>query len=118
VDRVRRELPRLVPDVALPGPERPEDRLPHVLTASFLYVDGERLVGALDEAGLAVSSGSACTASSVTPSHVLEAVGALTHGNLRISFGRDTDDEVVDRLLAVLPAVVARLREEAGVAQL
>ncbi len=118
VQRLREALPRQVPDVALAGPADAAARLPHLLTASFLYVDGERLVGALDAAGFAVSSGSACTASSVTPSHVLEAVGALTHGNVRIAFGRDSDDSTVGRLLAVLPGIVADLRAEAGVAGL
>ncbi|MDQ1635025.1 MAG: cysteine desulfurase [Frankiaceae bacterium] len=118
VERLRTALPQQVPDVALAGPAEASARLPHLLTASFLYVDGERLVGALDAAGFAVSSGSACTASSITPSHVLEAVGALTHGNVRIAFGRDSDDTTVDRLLAVLPVIVADLRAEAGVAGL
>jgi cysteine desulfurase len=118
VERLRTALPQQVPDVALAGPAEASARLPHLLTASFLYIDGERLVGALDAAGFAVSSGSACTASSITPSHVLEAVGALTHGNVRIAFGRDSDDTTVDRLLAVLPVIVADLRAEAGVAGL
>lgn len=118
VERMRTELPRRVPDVELVGPAEASDRLPHLLSASFLYVDGERLVGALDEAGFAISSGSACTASSVTPSHVLEALGSLTHGNVRISLGRDTTEADVDHLLHVLPRVVAALRAEAGVAGL
>jgi cysteine desulfurase len=118
VERVRNVLPTLVPDVEILGPSEPDRRLPHLLCASFLYVDGERLVGALDEVGIAISSGSACTASSLTPSHVLAAIGALTHGNVRIAFGRDSTVEDVERLLSVLPGIVARLRAEAGVAQL
>lgn len=118
VEQLRAVLPQQVPDVAVHGPAAATARLPHLLTVSFLYVDGERLVGALDAAGFAVSSGSACTADSITPSHVLEAVGALTHGNVRIAFGRDSDDTTVGRLLAVLPGIVADLRAEAGVAGL
>jgi cysteine desulfurase len=118
IGRLRTALPSLVPDVDLPGPADPAARLPHLLSVSFLYVDGERLVGALDEAGFAIASGSACTASSVTPSHVLEAVGALTHGNVRISVGRDTTEADVDRLLGTLPPLVAKLRAESGVAGL
>jgi cysteine desulfurase len=118
IDRLRAALPSLVPDVDVVGPVDAAARLPHLLSVSFLYVDGERLVGALDEAGFAISSGSACTASSVTPSHVLEAIGALTHGNVRISVGRDTTDADVDRLLHTLPRVVEALRAEAGVAGL
>ncbi len=88
----------------------PVERLPHVVTFSCLYVEGEALVTELDRRGFAVSSGSACTASSLEPSHVLAAMGALTHGNVRVSLARDTTEADVERLLAVLPGVVASLR--------
>ncbi|MFL6106916.1 MAG: cysteine desulfurase family protein [Marmoricola sp.] len=92
----------------------PVDRLPHLVTFSFLYVDGEAIVTELDRLGFSVASGSACTASTLEPSHVLTAMGALTHGNLRVSLTRQTSEADVDRLLAVLPDVVARIRAEAG----
>lgn len=92
----------------------PVDRLPHLVTFSFLYVDGETIVGELDRRGFAVASGSACTASTLEPSHVLAAMGALTHGNLRVSVGRETTVEDIDRLLAALPEVVGRIRQDAG----
>ncbi len=79
------EAVRAIPDTEVflaPG-----DRLPHVLAFSCLYVDGEALVTELDRLGFAVASGSACTASSLEPSHVLAAMGALTHGNVRVSLG-------------------------------
>ena len=63
----------------------PTERLPHLVTFSCLYVDGEALVTELDRRGFGVASGSACTASTLTPSHVLEAMGVLTHGNVRLS---------------------------------
>ena len=63
----------------------PVDRLPHVVTFSALYVDGESLVDALDRRGIVVASGSACTSSRLEPSHVLAAMGALTHGNVRVT---------------------------------
>ncbi len=88
----------------------PDDRLPHVVTFSCLYVEGEALVRELDRSGFAVSSGSACSASTLTPSHVLAAMGALTHGNIRVSLTRDTSEADVDAFLDVLPALVARLR--------
>jgi cysteine desulfurase len=90
------------------------DRLPHLLTFSCLYVDGEALVTELDRHGFGVASGSACTASTLEPSHVLAAMGVLTHGNVRLSLGRDTTDDDVDRFLAVLPGVLRRLRAEVG----
>ena len=77
-----------IPDVDVVGD--PVDRLPHLVTFSCLYVDGESLVTELDRLGFGVASGSACTASTLTPSHVLAAMGALTHGNVRLSLTRDT----------------------------
>lgn len=88
----------------------PVDRLPHLMTVSFFGVDGETLVTELDRAGLSVSSGSSCTSSTLEPSHVLMAMGVLTHGNVRISLHRGSTRADVDRLLAVLPGVVARVR--------
>jgi cysteine desulfurase len=116
IDRLRAELPLLVPDVEIVGD--PVERLPHLLTFSCLYVNGEALLGALDAEGFAVSSGSSCTASTLAPSHVLEAMGVLTHGNIRVSLSRTSTEADVDRLLAVLPGVVSRLRDDAGAAGL
>ena len=107
-----------IPDAQIHGDEDPAGRLPHLLSMSFLYVDGEALLDRLAARGIAASSGSACTSSSLSPSHVLEAIGALTHGNLRVSMGRDTTQDDVDRLLEALPEAVAGLRVEAGVAGL
>jgi cysteine desulfurase len=111
VDRLRAGLAR-IPDTQVVG--APAHRHPHLLTCSFLYVDGEAIVSELDRRGFAVASGSACTASTLEPSHVLAAMGALTHGNLRISLARETPAAEVDRLLAVLPEIVRRIREDAG----
>ncbi|MGI8535531.1 MAG: cysteine desulfurase family protein [Mycobacteriales bacterium] len=113
VDRLRERILATVPDVEVVGD--PVGRLPHLLTFSCLYVDGESLLRALDREGFAVSSGSSCTASTLEPSHVLVAMGVLTHGNVRLSLHRDTTEADVDRFLSVLPQVVAGLRREAGV---
>ncbi len=112
VERIRREVPRLVPDVQVVG--HPTQRLAHLVTFSCLYADGEALLTALADADIAVSSGSSCTASTLRPSHVLEAMGVLTHGNVRVSLARDTTAADVDRLLAVLPGVVAEVRSHLG----
>ena len=93
-----------IPDVDVVGD--PVDRLPHLVTFSCLYVDGEALVTELDRHGFGVASGSACTASTLTPSHVLAAMGALTHGNVRLSLTRETTPEQVEDFLAVLPGVI------------
>ena len=107
VDRLRAGV-AAIPDVEVVGD--PDDRLPHLVTFSCLYVDGEALVTELDRHGYGVASGSACTASTLQPSHVLAAMGALTHGNVRISLTRDTTEAQVERLLDLLPGVVDRLR--------
>src|SRR5207237_305602 len=95
VDRIRAAA-AAIPDVEVVGD--PVERLPHLVTFSCLYVDGEALVTELDRRGYGVASGSACTASTLAPSHVLEAMGVLTHGNVRVSLTRDTSEEEVDGL--------------------
>jgi cysteine desulfurase len=109
VDRIR-DTVAAIPDTQVVGD--PVDRLPHLVTFSFLYVDGEALVHALDRHGFSVASGSACAASTLEPSAVLAAMRVLTHGNVRVSLTRDTTDDDVARFLGVLPGVVADLRAE------
>lgn len=110
VDRIRTRVAAEVPDVDVVGD--PVGRLPHLVTFSCLYVEGEALLSALDREGFAVSSGSSCTADVLEPSHVLAAMGALTHGNVRVSLHRGVSAEDVERFLAVLPRVVADLRAD------
>jgi cysteine desulfurase len=112
IDQLRAGIARQVPDVDVAGD--PVRRVPHLLTFSVLYVDGETLTLELDKAGIAVASGSACSASSEHPSHVLAAMGALTHGNVRIGLAWGTTDAEIDRFLAVLPPIVARIRATVG----
>jgi cysteine desulfurase len=111
---LRARLPGLVGDVEVLGDPDPAGRLPHLVAFSCLYVAGEALLGELDRAGIAVSSGSSCTSDALTPSHVLVAMGALTHGNIRVSFGRDSSADDLAALLDVLPGAVAGIRERAG----
>jgi cysteine desulfurase len=113
IDRLRTGIPEHVPDVDIAGD--PVRRVPHLLTFSALYVDGETLTLELDKAGFAVASGSACSASSEHPSHVLAAMGALTHGNVRIGLAWTTSATDVDGFLAALPPIVAELRSRVGV---
>lgn len=114
VDRLRAEIGSLLADVDLAGD--PLARVPHLLTFSVLYVDGETLTLELDRAGFAVASGSACSASSEHPSHVLAAMGALTHGNVRVGLTRTTSDAEIDAFLDVLPRVVGEIRGRLGAA--
>ncbi|MFF1638467.1 cysteine desulfurase/sulfurtransferase TusA family protein [Streptomyces sp. NPDC058246] len=111
-DRIRVRVPGLVPDVEVVGDEL--HRLPGIVTFSCLYVDGETLLHELDRAGFSVSSGSSCTSSTLTPSHVLKAMGVLSEGNVRVSLPPGTSSEDVDRFLSVLPGAVAGVREKLG----
>ncbi|MEV7444272.1 aminotransferase class V-fold PLP-dependent enzyme [Streptomyces sp. NPDC091204] len=113
VDRIRRRVVRLVPDVEVVGDA--ERRLPHLVTFSCLYVDGETLLHELDRVGFSVSSGSSCTSSTLTPSHVLRAMGVLSEGNVRVSLPPGTTAEEVNAFLEVLPGAVAGVRERLGV---
>jgi len=108
-DRIRATVPELVPDAVVHGD--PDLRLPHIVTFSCLYVDGEALVTELDKAGFSVSSGSACASATWQPSHVLAAMGVLTHGNVRVSLPRGATAESVAEFLAVLPSIVGTVRE-------
>jgi len=114
IDTMRSRIAATVPNVDVVGD--PVQRVPHLLTFSVLYVDGETLTLELDKAGFAVASGSACSASSEQPSHVLAAMGALTHGNVRIGLTRATTSIQVDQFLAALPPIVAEIRATLGVA--
>ncbi|MFJ6698737.1 cysteine desulfurase/sulfurtransferase TusA family protein [Streptomyces sp. NPDC091272] len=112
VDLIRTRVPELVPDVEVVGDA--VRRLPHLVTFSCLYVDGESLLHALDGAGFSVSSGSSCTSSTLTPSHVLRAMGVLSEGNVRVSLPRGTAAPDVERFLEVLPGAVAGVRSALG----
>jgi cysteine desulfurase len=91
-----------------------ENRLPNTSNIAFYDIEGEAVLGHLNKAGIAASTGSACTAGSNEPSHVLRAMNVpenALHGAIRFSFSRDNTGEDVDRVLEVLPGIVARLRE-------
>lgn len=118
-DRLRRPLVGLVREAAAAVPDTevvgdPDDRLPHVVTFSSLFVDGEVVVGELDALGFAVGSGSACTSATLRPSHVLEAMGVLSHGNVRVGLPSTIGRDDVERFCAHLPGVVGRVRARLG----
>jgi cysteine desulfurase len=101
-----------LPDVILNG--HPEQRLPGNVNVSILRIEGESLLLSLDMAGIAGSSGSACTSGSLDPSHVLMAMGLdhqTAHGSLRLTLGKSTTEEDIDYVLSVVPGIVQRLRD-------
>jgi len=84
--------------------------LPHLLSFSILYIDAQILINKLDERGFAVDSGSACNSANMEPSHVLAAMGILTHGNVRLTLHPTVKDEEIEEFLHVLKEEVAELR--------
>ena len=111
---MREVISRTVPDVDIAGSGLKSESLPHVLSFSALNISGERLVNALAREGFAVASGSACIASAIEPSHVLQAMGVLTHGNIRISLIHGVIESDVKKFLALLPGIISQLRSEEG----
>lgn len=89
-------------------------RLPNNVNISFEYIEGESMLLHLDMLGIAASTGSACTSSSLEPSHVLLAIGLpheIAHGSLRFTLGRWTKKSDIDYVIEVLPGIIDRLRQ-------
>ena len=85
-------------------------RLPHIVCLGVAGVEAEAVLLGLDQAGIAVHSGSACSSESLQPSPVLEAMGVDAERSLRVSVGWSTTEDDIDAFLSALPDVVARLR--------
>jgi len=110
-DRLIKEIQARIPEVRLNG--HPTQRLPNSVNFSIKYIEGESMLLSLDLLGIACSTGSACTSSSLEPSHVLLAIGLdheTAHGSLRITLGRWTKESDINYLLEKLPPVVQKLR--------
>ena len=91
----------------------PTQRLPNNVNVSLEFVEGESMLINLDLAGIAASTGSACSSGSLKPSHVLLALGLspeLAHGSLRFTLGRETTQEDIDYVIETLPPIVEKLR--------
>jgi cysteine desulfurase len=110
-DRLIKEIQEKIPDVCLNG--HPVKRLPNNVNFSIKYIEGESMLLNLDMLGIAASTGSACTSTSLEPSHVLLAIGLpheIAHGSLRFTTGRWTKEEDIDYLMSNLPKIAAKLR--------
>jgi cysteine desulfurase len=115
-DELERRLLDVVPDAVLNGPRA--ERAPHVANVSIPGTDSEALLMHLDLAGIACSSGSACSTGAVEPSHVLTAMGVpreLGVAALRFSFGKDSSAEDVDTVIGALPKIVDKVRQLSAV---
>lgn len=114
-DRLEARLLAAIPDAVVHG--RGARRAPHILNIAVPGTDSESLLMALDLAGIAASAGSACQSGSVTPSHVLAAIGAapdVATSAIRLSLGSLTTDECVDRVAVVFPALIEKARRMAA----
>ena len=110
-DRLVKGLLEAIPESRLNG--HPSMRLPNNVNISIAYIEGEAMLLNLDMEGIAASTGSACTSSSLEPSHCLIAIGLpheLAHGSLRFSLGRATTETEIDTVIDVLPGIVRKLR--------
>ncbi|MFG1430162.1 cysteine desulfurase NifS [Xanthobacter sp. V2C-8] len=111
-DRLEQGVLQQIPHTLLNG--EPGNRLPNTANIAFEYLDGEAVLTHLNRAGIATSTGSACTSGSTEPSHVLRAMdlpATALHGAIRFSLSRENTAEDVDRALEVLPDIVTRLRD-------
>ena len=112
-DKLFLGVPERVPDVTITGPSDLSRRASNNFSCCFGFIEGEAVLMALDLAGIAASSGSACTSGSMEPSHVLTAMGFsedLARGSMRLTVGRDNTPEQIDYVLDTLPDTVSKLR--------
>ena len=110
-DRLEEGILRVVPGTSVNGARTP--RVPNTTNISFDRIEAESLLIALDLEGVAVSTGSACSSGTLEPSHVLKAMGFPPHrtqNSIRFSLGAGTTESDVDRVIAVLPGIVEKLR--------
>ncbi len=110
-DRLEHGVLAAIGDVLVTGD--PAHRLPNTSNLAFPHADSDGILTLLDRAGIACSSGSACKSGMQGPSHVLRAMRVpfeTAHGAVRFSLSRETTDSDIDRVLAVLPGIVSRLR--------
>jgi cysteine desulfurase len=90
------------------------NRLPNTASIAFEFVEGEAILLLLNKAGIAASSGSACTSGSLEPSHVMRAMGipyTAAHGTIRFSLSRYNTQAEIDRVIAAVPPIIAQLRK-------
>jgi cysteine desulfurase len=116
-DKLVAEVLIRIKDSRLNGPKNPENKLPNIANFSFRGVEGEAILLGLDQEGIAVSTGSACTSLALTPSHVLIAMGlsdSEAHSNLRVSLGKYTTLQEINYFIKVLINTIERLRKISG----
>jgi len=114
-DKIIKKIFKIIPEAKLNGSF--ENRLPNNINFTLPGAEGEALVIALDEEGIATSTGSACSSRGLEPSHVLLALGLSeeeAHCSLRITLGRFTKIKEINEVLKILPRVIKKLRKISG----
>ena len=110
-DRLEHRLLACVPSVMVMGGSQP--RVPGTANLAFEFIEGEAILLLLNQAGIAASSGSACTSGSLEPSHVMRAMNipyTAAHGTIRFSLSRYTREKEIDYVVTALPPIIDRLR--------
>ncbi len=113
-DRLEAEVLARIPNARVNGMKEPGKRLPNTANISFEYIEGENILRLLDEAGICVSTGSACHSSTHQSSPTLHAMNvpfSIARGSIRFSLSRYTTDEEITRILEVLPGIIQKLGE-------
>lgn len=111
-DKLERAILEKIPHARING--HPQARLPNTTNIGFEFIEGEAILLMLDEKGICASSGSACTSGSLTPSHVLRAMGVpftFIQGSIRFSLSRYNTEEDINHIIDNLPSIISRLRE-------
>ena len=111
-DRLEQGVVAAIPHCFITGDL--DNRLPNTTDIAFEYIEGEAILMLLNKAGIAASSGSACTSGSLEPSHVMRAMDipyTAAHGTIRFSFSRYNSMDDVEQVLKVLPEIAAKLRK-------
>ena len=110
-DRLENTLLQKITKAKVNGNKK--NRIPNTSNIGFEFIEGEAILLMLDEKGIAASSGSACTSGSLSPSHVLRAMGipfTFIQGSVRFSLSRYNDDNDIDHIIKHLPPIIERLR--------
>lgn len=107
------KLKEIIPEVKINGPENEQNRVPHIISATFPKIENEQLLLYLDKYGIRASAGAACASSDIEPSHVLLAIGLKKNearSTIRFSLGRQITKDNLDYVLKILPKVINKIK--------
>ncbi|MBI2662593.1 cysteine desulfurase [Candidatus Woesearchaeota archaeon] len=114
-NKLLQELKTKIPEIIINGPQY--QKIPNIINISFPHLEGEQIMRYLNQHNIYISSGSACTSKEITTSHVLQAIGLpenIAKGTIRISFGKYTLEEEINKLIEILPNIIKTLTKISG----